>query len=213
MAMKITRTHGVQVLLERCGCKVRRDYEDPQCQKPLSDTSFIPCPKHKGKKESSETIELILSELLDKEVQEATRNSIPAPEAPAANLRSVQSVAANSEADSGIVTGPAGAMTRTPIVKKPGAAARTMVRRAGDGGLPAVSSAVAVSRAAGSAASIDAELARAPEPKTGARILPSGTTKGQIQEVIAEAAEVGDEPITPLDVILGAADETDHSRG
>lgn len=200
MAIKVSRTHGLRVLYEKCGCTATREFEDQQLTKPVGDTAtYVPCAKHQEAKESAETIQEILFEMLETAAMQTQR--MPAPVVPNPTLgHSVQDVeAAQSSGGTGA--------TRTPI-RRAGAvgAGRTQVRRsAGDGG-PKVSSAVMASRASGSASSLDAELARSPEPAQGARMGP--VSREKVQEVMEEAAEAG-EAVTPLDVLLGVNDPSE----
>ncbi len=193
MAIKVSRTHGLRVVMEKCGCKATREYEDPQLTKPLGDTpSFIPCEKHSAaSSDAVDTIEEILFEMLETAAIQAAKMVSSPPVTPA--LHSVKDVAANAE----------GHTTSTPIKKLGVGGGRTMVRRSGSGGaISAVSTAVQASRAAGSTASIDAELARAPEPAAPPII---GVTREKVLEVMEEASD-SEDPVTPLDVILGAND-------
>lgn len=207
MAIKVSRTHGLRVLYEKCGCTATREYEDAQMTKAVGETaSYNPCEKHKqdSAKESAETISEILFEMLETAALQAQRMpTAPTPRTDNPSLgHAVEDVAAAQAA------GGASA-TRTPIPRRPGQQIRTGgprsagVTRAGGTGLSPVSQAVRESRAAGGGASIDAELARSPEPQGGPRL--GATSRQAVQEAVEEARESGEE-VTALDVLLGVND-------
>jgi hypothetical protein len=196
MAIKVTRTHGLRVLYEKCGCTATREFEDQALTKPVGETAtYVPCAKHIEAKDAAETLSEILFEMLETAQKQAQK--MPAPQQHIGH--SVADVQAAQAA------GAAGA-TRTPIKRAGAGTGRTTVKRAGgDGGaLPAVSTAVMEARAhGGDMSSLDAELARAPEPQGGVRVGP--VSAQAVRDAIEEAAETGDS-VTPLDVILGAND-------
>jgi hypothetical protein len=194
MAIKVTRTHGLRVLYEKCGCTATREFEDQQLTKPVGETAtYSPCAKHTENKESAEQLSEILFEMLETAQKQAQK--MPAPQQHIGH--SVADVQAAQQ------SGAVGA-TRTAI-KKPGVGRTTVKRAGGDGGaLPAVSSAVMEARShGGDMSSLDAELARAPEPQGGVRVGPISAQA--VRDAMEEAAETGDS-VTPLDVILGAND-------
>lgn len=200
MAIKVSRTHGLRVLMEKCGCKATREFEDYQMTKAVGEVAtYTPCDKHKTVEEAAATIQEILFEMLETAQTQAQKQVAP-------NVsmgHSVEDVAAAQAA------GGTGA-TRTPIKRVgPGGAGagRTSVRRSGGDGtsLPRVSAAVMESRAAGGGASIDAELARSPEPSGPPRLGP--VSRQAVQDAMEEAAADG-EPVTALDVILGVNDDS-----
>jgi len=195
MAIKVKRTHGLQVLMEKCGCKATREYEDYQLTKAVGETpTYVPCEKHKLVEDAASTIQEILFEMLETAQTQAQKQAPP-------NQHIGHSVADVEAAQAAGGT----SATRTPIGPKGGASGRVSVQRSGGGGgaLPRVSSAVMEARASGSASSIDAELARAPEPQGGVRL---GPVSRQAVEDAAEMAAESGEAVTPLDVILGVND-------
>lgn len=201
MAIKVSRTHGLRVLMEKCGCKATREFEDVQLTKPLGDVpTFIACAKH-TESGGTDVIQEILCEMLETAAMQAAK--MPTPVIPNESLgHSVNDVAAAAAAGGE-------SATRTPIRKLGATSGRTAVRRAGAGGaLPRVSAAVMESRAVGGGASIDAELAR--DPSANATPMRVGPVNRQaVQDALDEAAETGDE-ITPLDVLLGVNDPTER---
>ncbi len=199
MAIKVSRTHGLRVLMEKCGCKATREYEDYQLTKSVGEAAtFTPCEKHALVEEAAATIQEILFEMLETAQGQAQKQNPPNQHIG----HSIDDVAA-AQAAGGV------SATRTPINKAGAGTGRTTVRRSGgdSGSLPRVSAAVMEARASGSSASIDAELARAPEPTGGVRVGP--VSRQAVQDALEEAAETG-EAVTPLDVILGANDPSER---
>lgn len=205
MAFKVNRTFGLEVVMGGCGCKVSRSFLGSELKEPVGEMVYTPCVKHKQAKAQAETVELILGEMLETEVEKVGKE----PVAPPVREGLGHSVEMVSAAAGG------GTQQKIPIKRIGGGApARTAVRRAGGTGAssPGVSRAVLESRAAGGGASIDAELARTPDSRTPMQLLPrGGDSRRAVAEAYEEAGEYG-EGVTPLDVILGANDPTDGSR-
>jgi hypothetical protein len=82
--MKVTKSSIHRITADTgCGCKVMREYEDIDFKKPIGESgTFSPCEKHTGVA-GVDVIEMVLSELVDKEAED--HKSTPAPNAPRPN--------------------------------------------------------------------------------------------------------------------------------
>ena len=85
--MKVTKSAVYRITAGAgCACVVVGEYEDADYKKPLGKSTFTPCKKHKGQP-GVDVIEMILTELVEKEAEE--HKAAPAANAPRPNAAAV----------------------------------------------------------------------------------------------------------------------------
>jgi hypothetical protein len=93
--MKVTKSAVYRITASTgCACLVTREYEDADYKKPLGEAEFAVCKKHKGQP-GVDVIEMILTELVDKEAEDHKA----APAAPPSNARPNAAAVVNENGD------------------------------------------------------------------------------------------------------------------